>query len=146
MGGPPLISFQSRALSGRKQYILVAQSWHQSDVMSYVTVKGDRSNALSAYMFYLVLFILNDSPRLITRVIILVFQSTCVLLKKAYWSIVDLQRCVNFCHTAKCLSYTYIHFYILFRYGLTQNAGESSLCSTVRPCCSSVLSLIVCLC
>ena len=32
------------------------------------------------------------------------------------WSIVDLQCCVNFCHTAKWFSYAYIYilFYILF--------------------------------
>ena len=33
-----------------------------------------------------------------------------------YWSIVDLQRCVNFCCTAKWFNYTYINIYILFSY------------------------------
>ena len=47
------------------------------------------------------------------------------------WSIFDLQCCVNFCCTAKWLSYTYTYtfsyfIYTLFHYG-------SSLCYTVGP-------------
>ena len=38
------------------------------------------------------------------------------LKKKIYWSIVDLQCCINFCCTAKWLSCTYIYIYILFSY------------------------------
>ena len=64
-----------------------------------------------------------------------------------YWSIVDLQ-CVNFCCTAKWLSYTYMYilfFNILFHYGLSQDNEYSSLCSTVGPCCLSILNVIVCI-
>ena len=50
--------------------------------MRYVAVEGDKSNAIAAYTFYLVLFILSDSPRLITSVVILVFLSIYVLKKK----------------------------------------------------------------
>ena len=35
-----------------------------------------------------------------------------------YWSIVDLQHCVNFCCTAKWLSYTYIHILFLYSFPL----------------------------
>ena len=55
-------------------------------------------------------------------------------------SIVDLQ-CVNFCYSAKWLSYIcvyicmYILFHILFRYGLSQDIENNPLCYTVGPCC-----------
>ena len=59
------------------------------------------------------------------------------LLKKFYWSMIDIQCCVNFYCTAKWFSFTYIYipFYILFHYGLSQDAEYSSLCYTVGPCC-----------
>ena len=40
--------------------------------------------------------------------------SPCILLKKFYWSIVDLQCCVSFCHTVKWISYmyTYVHSFL----------------------------------
>ena len=50
------------------------------------------------------------------------------------WSIVDLQSSANYCCQAKLFSYTYIHFYILFHYGLSQDIEYSSLCYTVRSC------------
>ena len=65
-------------------------------------------------------------------------------LKKFYWSIVDLQCCVNFYHTAKWFSYTYIFFHILFHYDLSQDIEYSSLCYTVRSCGLSILYIIVC--
>ena len=67
---------------------------------------------------------------------------------KSYWHIVDLQCCVNFCSTAKWLSYTdiYILFHILFHCDLSQDIEYSSPCSTVGPCCLSILYIIVCLC
>ena len=68
---------------------------------------------------------------------------------KCYWSIVDLQCCVNFFCTAKWLSFIYIYIYIYiytrthinvyiysfsysFPYGLSQDIEYSSLCYTVR--------------
>ena len=64
------------------------------------------------------------------------------LLKDSWFTI-----CVNFCCTAKWLSYTYIYilFYILFHHGLFQDIEYSSLCYTVGPCCFSILHLIVCI-
>ena len=38
----------------------------------------------------------------------------CVLSFEFYWSIVDLQHCVNFCRIGKWLTYTYIFFFIFF--------------------------------
>ena len=37
-------------------------------------------------------------------------------------------------------------FNILFHYGLSQNVESSFLCYTVRPCCLSILHIIVCIC
>ena len=58
-----------------------------------------------------------------------------------YWCIVDFQCCVNFCCTAKWLSYTrvYILFNIPLHYGLSQGIGWNPLCSAVGPCCVSIL-------
>ena len=39
-----------------------------------------------------------------------------------------------------------IHVYILFHYGLSQAIEYSCLCSTVGPCCLSILHVIVCIC
>lgn len=39
--------------------------------------------------------------------------------------------------------YIYI-FHILYLYDLLQDIEHSSLCYTVRPCCFSVLCIIVC--
>ena len=75
----------------------------------------------------------------------------CTLFILFYWSIVDLQCCVNFCYIAKWSSYIYIYVYIcnlhiLFHDGLSQDTEHSSLCSTVGPCCLSLLYVIVCIC
>ena len=65
------------------------------------------------------------------------------------WNAADLQCCVNFCYTARWLSYTYIYilcFCILFHYGLSYNIEYTSLCSTVGPCCLSILYIEACIC
>ena len=59
----------------------------------------------------------------------------------------------NLCCTAKWLSYTpiyilifiYILFHVLFHSGLSQDIECISPCSTVRPCCSSIANVIVCI-
>ena len=50
-----------------------------------------------------------------------------------YWSIVELQCCVNYSCTAKWFSYTFIYilFHFLFHYGLSQDIEYRFLCSTV---------------
>ena len=57
-----------------------------------------------------------------------------------FWSLVGLQCCVNFHCTAKwsIIHNIYVLFH-LFHYGLLQDIGHSSLCSTLGPCCLSVL-------
>ena len=61
-------------------------------------------------------------------------------LKKFYFiETVDLQ-CINFC----CI-YIYIHYHILFHYGLSQAVEYSSLCYTVGLCCLSILHVTVCI-
>ena len=40
----------------------------------------------------------------------------------------------------------YILFQILFHYRLLQDIEYSSLCSTVNPCCLSILYIAVCIC
>ena len=40
--------------------------------------------------------------------------------------------------------YTFF-FYILFHYGLSQDIQYSSLCYTLRPCCLSILNIMVCI-
>ena len=61
-----------------------------------------------------------------------------------YWSIADLQCCVNFCYTARWLSYTCrnILFHILFPYVLSQNIEYCSLSCTVRVCLSILYAII----
>ena len=54
----------------------------------------------------------------------------------------------NFCGTTKTFSFTYAYIclHILFHWGLSQNIEYNSLCSTVGPCCLSILYIIVCIC
>ena len=59
----------------------------------------------------------------------------------SHWSEIDLQCCSNLCCTAKWLSY--IHIYILFHCGLSQDIEYSSLYYTLRACCLSILNVIV---
>ena len=48
--------------------------------------------------------------------------------------------------TARWFSYTCILFYVLFRYGLSQDTEYSFLCSAVGPCSLSILYVIVFIC
>ena len=57
------------------------------------------------------------------------------------WHVVGLKYCVCFRCTAKWLSYS---FSDSFPYRLSQNIEHSSLCSTVDPCCLSLLCTVVC--
>ena len=86
----------------------------------------------------LVLYFLLNCPSLLSTILKILF----------YCSIVDLQYCVNFCCTAKWVSFTYIYilFHILFHYGLLQDIGYSSLCCAVGPCCLSILYILLCIC
>ena len=54
-----------------------------------------------------------------------------ILLKDSWWSVL-----YNFCCTANwlCDTHTYILFRLLFHCGLSQDVGNSSLCSVVGPC------------
>ena len=63
-----------------------------------------------------------------------------------YWSIVDLQCCVNFCCRAKWFSNIYFFFHVLFHPSLSQGIKHSFLCYTVGPCCLPTLYIIVCIC
>ena len=66
---------------------------------------------------------------------------------KFYWSTVDLQRYVNFCHTAKWFSYTHIcSFSYSFPLCLSQDAEYNSLSYIVGPCCLSIAYMTVCIC
>ena len=66
-----------------------------------------------------------------------------------YWSVVGLKCCVNFCYMAKWSAVhiwvyicTHILSHALFHYDLLQDIECSSLCSSVGPCCSSILYVI----
>ena len=52
------------------------------------------------------------------------------LINVFYWSMIDLQYCINFCCTAK-----WYFFRIIFHYGLSYDIKYSSLCYTVGPFC-----------
>ena len=63
---------------------------------------------------------------------------------KFYWSIFDLQCCVNFYCTAQWLHDTHTHIYIIFHYGFSWDIEYSSLCYPVGPCCLSSKQLYTC--
>ena len=68
----------------------------------------------------------------------LIPESAVFFLDFFYWNKVDLQRCVNFCCTARWLSYTYITFlFIFFSVMVYHKILKSSLCYRVGPCCYS---------
>ena len=64
-----------------------------------------------------------------------------------YWSVVELQSCVNCCCTIKWLSYTFVctFFFMFFSImgrvwaQLSWGIEYSSLCYTVGPCCLPIL-------
>ena len=60
-----------------------------------------------------------------------------------YWSIVDLQCCVNLYCTTQWFSYTYIYILFHIPLWLSQAILYSSMCSTVGPRCLSILCIMV---
>ena len=63
--------------------------------------------------------------------------------KKKKFLVVELQCCVNFCCTAKCLRwYIYTLFPILFHYGLSHDIEYSLPCCTAGPYSWSILHII----
>ena len=70
-----------------------------------------------------------------------------------YWSVVELQSCVNYCCTIKWLSYTFVctFFFMFFSImgrlwaQLPRGIEYNSVCYTVGPCCLSILCTPVCL-
>ena len=69
------------------------------------------------------------------------------LLKKKKIIVVELQCCVNFCCTAKCLRwYIYTLFPILFHYGLSHDIEYSLPCCTAGPCRWPIQYITVCIC
>ena len=60
------------------------------------------------------------------------------------WSIVDLQYQASLCCIARWLSYIHIYVFIniLFHCGLPRDSEYTSLCSTLGPCCLSILNVI----
>ena len=72
------------------------------------------------------------------------FHTANIFLNLFCWSIIDLQYCVNFCHTAKWFSCTFIYtFFHTFPWWFIKDIVYSSLCYTVRPFCLSILNIIV---
>ena len=69
----------------------------------------------------------------------IVLENVLILFFYFYWSVVDLECCVNF-----AVQKSDSDIYILFHYGLSQDIQYSSLCYTVGPCCLSILYIIVC--
>ena len=53
--------------------------------------------------------------------------------KKFYWSIVDLQCCISFRCTAKCISYTYTYIHSFFFFRFFSHIGHFRVLSRV-PC------------
>ena len=89
----------------------------------------------------------------ILHIICIKCMANSIHFKKFYWSIVDLHCFVNFCYTAKWLSYTYIYsfsyYFPLWLIPDINYISNSFLCCTVGLCCLSILHVIgwqICLC
>ena len=65
------------------------------------------------------------------------------LLKYSWFTMLCLISAVQ---QSDSVIYIYILFHILFHCGLSQDNDYSSLCSTVGPCCLSILHIIVFIC
>ena len=72
-----------------------------------------------------------------------IFVFVCFVLLKYSWF---TMLCQSLLYSKVTQFSTYRHSFlnILFHYGLSQEIGYSSLCSTVGPWCLSILNVIVC--
>ena len=96
--------------------------------------------------FYSALSFLFSNAKLLSFYLeeIMYFIFACYKLpffKNFYWSVIDLQYCVDFYCTLKWLSYTYKYIlsHILFHYVLSWDTEYSFLCCIVGLCCLSIL-------
>ena len=65
------------------------------------------------------------TPSEVERFLIIKLMYFILFKKNFFWSIDDLQCCINFCCTAKW--FTYIYFFFIF-FPMSQDIGYSSLC------------------
>ena len=65
----------------------------------------------NSYHFNIVSFSLTSNY--LSSHVVCILMSICLFVFKIFWSIVDLQYCVNFCCTIKWISYAYTHMLFL---------------------------------